>query len=139
MALFDSLAVHQQSPTQGTFHAVMHACARSPHYDILAFHYFRQMVAAGIQPSLQSYHILLNACARHGDFARADETLRELQTQGLHPNQRTFSLLLRVLAAAVEMGVSYPEHPAGNRRFTREEWKRWNQGVPAGKEKTRLE
>ena len=139
MALFDSLAVHQQSPTQGTFHAVMHACARSPRYDILAFHYFRQMVAAGIQPSLQSYHILLDACARHGDFARADETLRELQTQGLHPNQRTFSLLLRVLAAAAEMGVSYPEHPAGNRRFTREEWKRWNQGVPAGKEKTRLE
>lgn len=108
MALFDSLAVHQQSPTQGTFHAVMHACARSPRYDILAFHYFRQMVAAGIQPSLQSYHILLDACARHGDFARADETLRELQTQGLHPNQRTFSLLLRVLAAAAEMGVSYP-------------------------------
>ena len=139
MALFDSLAVHQLTPTQGTIHAVMHACARSHRYDILAFHYFRQMQAAGIQPTLQSYHILLDACARHGDFARADETLGELQAQGLHPNQRTFSLLQRVLATAVEHGVSYPEHPAGNRRFTREEWKRWIQGVPAGKEKTRLE
>lgn len=139
MALFASLPVHQQSPTQGTFHAVMHACARSDRYDILAFHYFDQMVAAGFQPSLQSYHILLDACARHGDFARADETLRRLQTQGLRPNQRTFSLLQRVLAAAAEHGVSYPEHPAGNRRFQREEWKRWIQGVPAGKEKSRLE
>ena len=135
---FDSLDVHHQLVTQGCYHAIMHACARSWRYDVMAFDYFQKMEVAGIAPSLSSYHILLEACAQHGDFVRANSVLVQLQDRGFKPTPETLSLLLMVLGNAAGNGLALPEHPAGNRRYTREEYEVFLKGFPAATKRDRL-
>ena len=77
--LFNSLEVHDQTPTLGCFHAVMHACARSWRYDVQAFDFYKKLQAAGLAPTLQTFHILLEACSQHGDFVKANDVLLDLQ------------------------------------------------------------
>ena len=135
---FDSLDVHQQLVTQGCYHAIMHACARSWRYDVMAFDYFQKMEVAGIAPSLSSYHILLEACAQRGDFVRANSVMVQLQERGFKPTSETLSLLLMVLGNASGNGLALPEHPAGNRRYTREEYEMYLKGLPVAIKRDRL-
>ena len=135
---FDSLDVHHQLVTQGCYHAIMHACARSWRYDVMAFDYFQKMEVAGIAPSLSSYHILLEACAQRGDFVRANSVMVQLQERGFKPTPETLSLLLMVLGNASGNGLALPEHPAGNRRYTREEYEMYLKGLPVAAKRDRL-
>ena len=139
IALFDSISVHDQTPTAGCYLAIMHACANSWRYDVMAFDYYKKMLVAGFSPSLQAYHILLEACTQHGDFVRANSVLMELQDQGYKPTSQTMTLVLRVLATSIDGDLVLPEHPAGNRRFTRKEYEEWERGVPVAKKKDRLD
>ena len=136
--LFDSLDIHHQLATQGCYHAIMHACARSWRYDVMAFDYFQKMEVAGIAPSLASYHILLEACAQRGDFVRANDVLIQLQERGFKPTSETLSLLLLVFGNAAGNGLALPEHPAGNRRYTREEYEAYLKGFPVAIKRDRL-
>ena len=136
--LFNSMEVHDQTPTVGCYHAIMHACARSWQYDVQAFDFYQKMQAAGLAPTLQTFHILLEACTQHGDFVKANEVLIELQEKGLEPTVKTYTLLLKVLATASRDGLALPEHPAGGRRFTKEEYKMWKLGPPMAKNRDRL-
>ena len=138
MRLFDSLEVHHQLVTRGCYHAIMHACAHSWRYDVMAFDYFKKMELAGIEPNLQSFHILLEACSTQGDFVRANSVLMQLQEQGLKPTAETCSLVLRVLGSAAGNGLAMPEHPAGDRRYTREEYRTYLEGFPIMPKRDRL-
>lgn len=139
IALFDSMSLHQQTPTAGCYLAIMHACARSWRYDVMTFDFYTKMLNAGFSPSLPAYHILLESCIQHGDFVRANNVLIELQDQGFKPTSQTMTLVLKVLAASIDGDLAFPEHPAGNRRFTRKEYAYWKQGVPVAREKHRLD
>lgn len=136
--LFDSLEVHQQPVTQGCYHAVMSACAKSWRYEVMTHDYFHQMVNAGYQPTRVSYHLLLQACATSGDFCEVDRVLRAMQEDGLEPTASTLSLVLKSLGTASLHHLALPEHPAGNRRYTREEYTRYLQGYEMKTERDRL-
>lgn len=136
--LFDSLEVHQQPVTQGCYHAVMSACAKSWRYEVMTHDYFHQMVNAGYQPTRVSYHLLLQACATSGDFCEVDRVLRAMQEDGLEPTASTLSLVLKSLGTASLHHLALPEHPAGNRRYTREEYRRYLQGYEMKTERDRL-
>ena len=105
----------------------------------MAFDYYKKMLVAGFSPSLQAYHILLEACTQHGDFVRANNVLMELQDQGYKPTSQTMTLVLKVLATSIDGDLVLPEHPAGNRRFTRKEYEEWKRGVPVARKKDRLD
>lgn len=139
ITLFDSISIHDQTPTAGCYLAIMHACAHSWRYDVMAFDYYKKMLVAGFSPSLQAYHILLEACTQHGDFVRANNVLMELQDQGYKPTSQTMTLVLKVLATSIDGDLVLPEHPAGNRRFTRKEYEEWKRGVPVARKKDRLD
>lgn len=136
--LFDSLEVHQQPITQGCYHAVMSACAHSWRYDVMTRDYFKQMVNAGFRPTLASYHLLLQACATSGDFCEVDEVLRAMQREGVTPTAGTLSLVLKALGTASRQHLALPEHPAGNRRYTREEYRRYLEGYEVPQPRDRL-
>lgn len=125
---FESLEIHNQPITQGCYHAVMHACAASWRYDVKAFDFFEMMVDSGITPTLTSYHILLEACGKHGDFVKVNDIFRRIHESGLTPTQTTYSLALRAIAEGCGKGLAMPEHPAGDRRLTRKEYERLLQG-----------
>ena len=136
--LFDSLEVHQQPITQGCYHAIMSACAHSWRYDVMTHDYFKQMVNAGFRPTLASYHLLLQACATSGDFCEVDEVLRAMQREGLTPTSATLSLVLKALGTASRQKLAMPEHPAGNRRYTREEYRKYLEGYEVPQHRDRL-
>ena len=77
---------------------------------------FQEMKTVGAQPDLACYNALLRACAREGDLDRAQQVMRRLQEEGLHPNDKSWRELVRAaakmrrsdLAEAVwEMGRNY--------------------------------
>lgn len=136
--LFDSLEVHQQPVTQGCYHAVMSACAHSWRYDVMTRDYFKQMVNAGFRPTLASYHLLLQACATSGDFCEVDAVLRAMQREGVTPTAGTLSLVLKALGTASRQHLALPEHPAGNRRYTREEYRQHLAGYEVPQHRDRL-
>ena len=49
------------------------------------------------------------------------------------------TLVLKVLATSIDGDLVLPEHPAGNRRFTRKEYEEWKRGVPVARKKDRLD
>jgi pentatricopeptide repeat protein len=56
------------------------------------------MKAVGAQPDLASYNALLRACSRAGDFERAQDVMKRLQGDGLHPNDTSWREMLRITA-----------------------------------------
>ena len=61
---------------------------------------FQQMKAAGAQPDLACYNVLLRACARAGDVTRGWDVIRQMQAASLEPNDRSWRELLRTAATA---------------------------------------
>lgn len=134
---FNSIELHNQPMTQGCYHAIMHACAVSWRYDVKAFDYFEKMVNAGLKPTLASYHILLEACTKHGDFVRVNDVFRQIHDSGLEPTAVTYSYALRALAEGCGRDLAMPEHPAGDRRLTRKEYERILRGYEKPEERDR--
>jgi pentatricopeptide repeat protein len=56
---------------------------------------FQEMKAAGTDPDLACYNALLRACARAGDFGRAQDVLKQIVKSGLEPNDTSWRQLIR--------------------------------------------
>ncbi|KAK8810698.1 hypothetical protein WA158_007273 [Blastocystis sp. Blastoise] len=110
-----------QPVTQGLYHSIMSTTAKSQKYELATFTYFERMKRDNFIPNLQSYNILLKACATSGDLVKANEVLRQLEEDGLVPDSYTYTYLLKCLSRASHNGLPYPEHPVGNRRYTPDE------------------
>jgi pentatricopeptide repeat protein len=97
---------------------------------------FQQMKAAGAEPDLACFNVLLRACASAGDVARGWDVLRQIQSSPrLEPNDRSWRELLRAAATAGDAkkaetvwkyGLSYHlQHP---RYIDEPEWK-WKPSI----------
>ncbi|EEC45269.1 predicted protein [Phaeodactylum tricornutum CCAP 1055/1] len=64
---------------------------------------FQEMKTAGAEPDVACYNALLRACARAGDFVRAQDVLAQMQATDLSPNDNSWRELLR---AAAKIGRS---------------------------------
>lgn len=62
---------------------------------VKVFLVFQEMKAVGAEPDLACYNALLRACARAGDFERAQEVLGRLLEAGLDPNDTSWRELIR--------------------------------------------
>jgi pentatricopeptide repeat protein len=56
---------------------------------------FQEMKASGTDPDLACYNALLRACARAGDFGRAQDVLKQILKAGLEPNDASWRQLIR--------------------------------------------
>jgi len=64
------------------------------------FFVFQEMKAAGAEPDIAAFNVLLGACSLVGDVKHARDVLSRLQRDDLDPNERTWDLLLKTAASA---------------------------------------
>lgn len=62
---------------------------------VKVFLVFQEMKAVGATPDLACYNALLRACARAGDVNIAQDVLKRLRSDGLHPNDTSWRELIR--------------------------------------------
>ena len=65
---------------------------------VKVFLVFQEMKAVGAIPDLACYNALLRACARAGDVIKAQDVLRRIRDDGLHPNDISWRELIRAAA-----------------------------------------
>ena len=61
---------------------------------------FQEMKTVGAQPDLACYNALLRSCARAGDVDRAQQVMRRLQEDGLHPNDKSWREVVKAAGKA---------------------------------------
>ena len=64
--------------TQGLYHNMMNAVAKSKKYELNTFNYFHRMKNDHFVPTLQSYNILLKACSTSGDLSRLNQVYKNV-------------------------------------------------------------
>ena len=97
---------------------------------------FQQMKAAGAEPDVACFNVLLRACARAGDVSRALDVMRQIQSNpNLEPTDRSWCELLRSATTARQaetaetiwnQGIS---HHSQIRRYVDEPERKWHPSI----------
>ena len=99
------------SPTVYSYTNLLNACVRVGELD-RARKVWDDMIAAGVSPNEVTYTVLVKGLAQDGSLAEAARTVRDMTAQsragveGVAPNVRTFSTLLRNCVRHADPGVA---------------------------------
>ena len=97
---------HKLRPTNFVWNTLLDVCGRAEQFDEV-LNQFRQMKLDGITPDLVTYNILLDACAATPKINTALSTalslLNEMEDEGITPDGRAFSAILRCYAKSAQL------------------------------------
>lgn len=79
----------------------------------------RNIKATGVQPTLQDYHFILRQFAAVGHYIGAAHVYEELVTSNIHPEPKTYGLLLQSLAHRLTLACSESYRPQLVQKITR--------------------
>eukprot|EP00163_Fabomonas_tropica_P024822 TRINITY_DN4277_c0_g2_i3.p1 TRINITY_DN4277_c0_g2~~TRINITY_DN4277_c0_g2_i3.p1 ORF type:complete len:474 (+),score=82.40 TRINITY_DN4277_c0_g2_i3:201-1622(+) len=95
LELFQDIITAGDQPTEVTFTALAHACARRPDYFQKALEMLDRMKGFGLKMDQHAYHVMLNACAQLGHTDFAEEVLSTMMEE-YPPDQISLGTLLSV-------------------------------------------
>lgn len=100
---------HNISPNTYTYNTLIRACGRWGQLDS-ALNLLRSMREAGVAPTVITYSIAVDACAKTGGqvaLTKAMELVDEMRVLGLEPNVVTYNSLIHACARAQNVGQAF--------------------------------
>ncbi|KAI0561011.1 hypothetical protein FGB62_95g075 [Gracilaria domingensis] len=96
-------------PNSHTYDTLIQGCGRWGELNS-ALRLFRSMRAAGVAPTIVTYSIAIDACAKGGGAVGADQAfdlLTEMKSSGLEPNLVTYNSLIHSCARAKRIDMAF--------------------------------
>ncbi|KAI9919753.1 hypothetical protein PsorP6_017618 [Peronosclerospora sorghi] len=104
--LLDDLLECGLTPSLVTFNTLMKACAKSHYYAHKAIDlYYEMQELYDYTPDEYSYSTVLHACAKHGDFIRAEQIVRHMERHRFPMTEIVYNTLFNVYARAQIKGI----------------------------------